>query len=248
MRAKIEYSDDQQRAQALPEDSFVHYDDPALLDLVQRRLLRCNRNWLIEHRPECISIEQLARQNARLDELVRVENQRLALDPVYQAQIAEMQKQQVAENWRKDIAEHERGQRKQKAYRDRQRLAAEVANPTPALASGDAPAAIDWRYEARRLKHWLTQDGPRQRQLRPRATDIMHGRIAIVLFRAAHGREPKIVEFAALVTGRIGRSVTKASSQHRLKIIRELEGPDGPWRPDPARKEVHTGDPVHGSW
>lgn len=139
--------------------------------------------------------------------------------------------------WDKHVAA--RKARNARDYRARLRAEREAEHAPLIAALEDldlAPRAIVSRdvigREVWQLKVWLALPGQRQRQLRPRAKEIMRSRIELLRARNEIGIDPGYGNFARRLSGALGRPVTKDAARNTLRRLLSLELSDGPWPGD----------------
>lgn len=120
--------------------------------------------------------------------------------------------------------------REKATERQRQRRARRAALTIPTLVSFPKPSLMSLATEKGALLHWLAGDGPRQRQWRRHAGDIMRERTILLFWRASSGREPSYDEFAVVLTRVPATPVTRDAARRRYERLVILET-DGPWKP-----------------
>ena len=127
--------------------------------------------------------------------------------------------------------DHAKWRRRSKAARVRRRAEHEAsigARLTPVSRAFDREAIIRDRDAFLR---WLAIDGPRQRQLKPRAGEIMRKRIVLLQGRIDLGRELRPAEFCRRLAAcaYLDQEDTFQAARRQLGMLTALEGESGPW-------------------
>lgn len=135
-----------------------------------------------------------------------------------------------------DLVPYERARKTRDKQVSRSRLETTPPEPAKPAVLGLTKSAIKEGLEHRRvsLRAWLDVDGHSQRKLRPRFAEILKCWAIFQHTRLSLGRDPTPLEFGRGLVRRLpGLAFTNEASagQSRIKMLRRLEEPGGPWAP-----------------